>query len=141
LQQYHGKSKTVKRGTGKARKGLSKKKRKFVGGAYPLPKIGEKGKNKNLAGRGSTRKSRALTLAFANVLTGQGMKKARVLNVLETPSNRHYARQNAITKGTIIQSEIGKIRVTNRVGQDGMINAILIEEAKVEAKAATKASP
>jgi small subunit ribosomal protein S8e len=69
------------------------------------------------------------------------MKKVKVLNVIETPSNRHYARQNALTKGTIVQSEIGKIRVTNRVGQDGMINAILIEEAKVEAKAATKASP
>ncbi len=141
MQQYHGRSKTVKRGTGKPRTEQNKKKRRFVGGPHPLPKVGTVDRRKTIAGRGSTCKQKALTLAFANVRTRQGMKKVKVLNVLETPSNRHYARKNALTKGTIVQSEIGKIRVTNRVGQDGVINAILIEEENVGKKNTAQTAP
>ena len=44
-----------------------------------------------------------------------------------TPSNKFLARQNIITKGTILQTEIGKVKVTNRPSQEGMINGVLIE--------------
>ena len=50
-----------------------------------------------------------------------------IKNVLETPSNRFLARQNIITKGTILETELGKVRVTNRPSQEGVINGILIE--------------
>ncbi|HID05027.1 MAG TPA: hypothetical protein EYP20_04390, partial [Aigarchaeota archaeon] len=33
-----------------------------------------------------------------------------------------------ITKGTIIETELGKAVVTSRPGQDGVINAILLEK-------------
>jgi small subunit ribosomal protein S8e len=57
-------------------------------------------------------------------------KKVKILNVLETPNNKFLAKQNIITKGTIIETEIGKARVTNRPGQEGSVQAVLIEEAK-----------
>jgi len=47
---------------------------------------------------------------------------------LSTPSNREYAKRNIITKGAIIQTSEGKARVTSRPGQDGVVNAVLIEE-------------
>ena len=52
--------------------------------------------------------------------------RATITNVLETPSNRFLARQNIITKGTIIETEIGKVKVTNRPSQESAINGILL---------------
>ncbi len=54
-------------------------------------------------------------------------KVLEIKNVLETPSNRFLARQNIITKGTILQTDQGKIKVTNRPTQQGMVNGILIK--------------
>jgi small subunit ribosomal protein S8e len=48
-------------------------------------------------------------------------------NVLETPSNRFLARQNIITKGTIVETELGKVKITNRPTQEGIVNGILVE--------------
>jgi small subunit ribosomal protein S8e len=46
---------------------------------------------------------------------------------LETPSNRFLARQKIITKGTIVDTEMGKVKVTNRPSREGVLNGILIE--------------
>ena len=54
-------------------------------------------------------------------------KKATITNVSETPSNRFLARQNVLVKGAIIETDLGKARVTNRPSQEGQIQAILIE--------------
>ena len=50
-----------------------------------------------------------------------------IQNVIETPSNRFLARQNIITKGTILETKLGEVKVTNRPSQEGMINGILME--------------
>ncbi|HHC19323.1 MAG TPA: 30S ribosomal protein S8e, partial [Euryarchaeota archaeon] len=39
-----------------------------------------------------------------------------------------------ITKGTIIETEVGLARVTSRPGQVGIINAVLIQSREVEAQ-------
>ena len=46
--------------------------------------------------------------------------------VVENPANRHFVRRNIMTKGTVIETEKGKARITSRPGQDGTINAVLI---------------
>jgi len=53
-------------------------------------------------------------------------KVVTIKNVLEVPSNRFLARKNVIVKGAIIDTELGKARVTSRPGQEGQINAVLI---------------
>ena len=53
--------------------------------------------------------------------------KVEIKNVLETPSNKFLARQNVLTKGTIVETELGKVRITNRPTQEGMINGILVK--------------
>lgn len=55
-------------------------------------------------------------------------KKARILQVVEVPANKDYARRSIIVKGTIIQTEIGKAVVTSRPGQDGVINAVKLKD-------------
>ena len=54
-------------------------------------------------------------------------RRIEIKNVLETPSNKFLARQNIITKGTIVETELGKVRVTNRPSQEGMINGVLVK--------------
>lgn len=54
------------------------------------------------------------------------VKKVKIETVSGNPANIHYVRRNIITKGAIIKTELGSARVTNRPGQEGSINAVLI---------------
>ena len=67
---------------------------------------------------------------FVNVQEKGKSKKFEIKNVIETPSNRFLARQNIITKGTIVLTDSGKVKVTNRPTQNGIVNGILVEEKK-----------
>lgn len=62
-----------------------------------------------------------------NVIIDGKNKKLEIKNVVETPSNRFLARQNIITKGTILLTDSGKVKVTNRPSQEGIVNGILAE--------------
>lgn len=97
-------------------------------GQKTIIKLGEeKRKSKRL--RGGNKKIFFLRAKFINVKTKnkEKNKKIEIKNVLETPSNRFLARQNVITKGTIVETELGKVKITNRPSQEGVINGILIE--------------
>ncbi len=79
--------------------------------------------------RGGNVKVRARRVAYAVVSdpkTGAS-RKARILAVVDTPANKEYARRGIIVKGAIIDTEAGRARVTSRPGQDGVVNAVLIE--------------
>jgi small subunit ribosomal protein S8e len=45
---------------------------------------------------------------------------------VENQANIHYVRRNIINKGAIIETNLGKARVTSRPGQTGTINAVLL---------------
>ena len=68
----------------------------------------------------------ALRVYVAQGVTEGKTKKAKILSVVES-HNPQYARQNIITRGAILNTEVGKVRVTNRVGQDGVVNGILVK--------------
>lgn len=90
-------------------------------------KIGPE-KRKFLKVQGGHRKVILLTSDIANVTDKSGKtKKAKIKNVLETPSNRFLARQNILVKSAIIETDIGKARITNRPSQEGSVQAVLIE--------------
>ena len=91
-----------------------------------IVKLGEE-KKKKLRIKGGVRKTVLLSTKQVNVQTNQGKKKLEIKNVLETPSNKFLARQNVITKGTIVQTSDGKVRITNRPSQEGIINGVLVE--------------
>jgi len=56
--------------------------------------------------------------------------REKILKIIENPANRHFSRRNIITKGSIIEIEKGKARIMSRSGQEGTLNAVLIEEKK-----------
>ena len=77
--------------------------------------------------RGNNKKIFLLKTKIVNVRIGKKVQKMEIKNVLETPSNRFLARQNIISKGTIVQTEKGKVKITNRPSQEGMVNGVLLE--------------
>ena len=64
-----------------------------------------------------------------NVHTKDGKTiRSTISNVLENSANLNFVRRNIVTKGAIIQTELGKVRVTSRPGMDGVVSGVLIEE-------------
>jgi small subunit ribosomal protein S8e len=66
---------------------------------------------------------------YANVADPDGKKvvKAKILRVLSNPANRDYERRGVITKGAIIETEVGRAKVVSRPSQNGVINAVLVK--------------
>ena len=91
-----------------------------------IVKIGEK-KTKLLNGRGNTTKLVSFLNNIANIIVKGKAKKTKIKNVAETPSNTFLARQNILVKGAIIETELGKAKITNRPSQEGTVQAVLIE--------------
>jgi len=87
-------------------------------------------KRKSLRVKGGNKKIVMLSSKTVNILDPNTKKTqiAEIKNVLETPANRFFARQQIINKSAIIETTLGKAKVTNRPSQEGMINAILIKE-------------
>ena len=104
------------------------KKRKLTGrqGQARIVKLGET-KIKELRTRGGNEKTVSFEQNIANVVAKGKSKKVAIKNVLETPSNTFLARQNILTKGSIIETDLGKAKITNRPSQEGSVQAILIE--------------
>ncbi len=106
-----------------------KKKSYEIAGQKRIVKLGvEKRRAKRV--RGGNKKIFLMGVKFVNIQNKGKSKKLEIKNVIETPSNRFLARQNIITKGTILLTDQGNVKVTNRPTQEGVINGILIEEKK-----------
>ncbi len=78
---------------------------------------------------GANQKVRALRANFANVTNPANgeSRKVAIASVIENGANPNYVRRNLLTKGAIIKTEIGNARIMSRPGQDGVINAVLLE--------------
>ena len=80
--------------------------------------------------RGGHLKKRLLQADMANVYDPKQKKysKAKVISVIDNPGNRNFIRRNIMTKGCIIKTEKGDAKITSRPGQEGQINAVLIDK-------------
>lgn len=125
--QFHGKSDRASSGSGKPKNVLRDKRRSESGGYFTATKLGTEVFVKKVRGRGGVLKDTLKHALFANVLTKQGYRKAKITGVTDSKDNRNFARLGIITKGAVINTELGKARVTNRPGQEGSINATLVE--------------
>ena len=111
----------------KYKRGANKKKLHEKKGQPRIVKLGElKRKLVKLVGGGH--KMVTLSGETANVIQNGKAKKVKIINVVETPANRFLARQNILIKDAIIETEIGKAKITNRPSQEGNVQGILIKE-------------
>ncbi len=87
-----------------------------------------KEKKKKMKIRGGNFRTFLLKTNKANIIDKKTNKSKviEIKNVAEVPSNVFLARKNVLVKGAIIETELGKARITNRPGQEGFVQAILI---------------
>lgn len=127
MKQYHEPiNKKVSSGSGGKKEKMRDKRLAHVGREFTATKVSEKEERKVIRTRGGNRKIKLKKALYANVATKNGVKKVKILSVLKA-SNPDFERENIITKGVIINTEIGKVKVTNRPGQDGIVNGVLIQ--------------
>ncbi len=84
-------------------------------------------KRKKIRTRGGEIKTILLRANSVNLLVKGKVQKTEIKNVFETPQNRFLARENRLLKGAIIETPLGKAKITNRPTQEGQVNAILVE--------------
>jgi len=98
-----------------------------LGGLPALTKLGTR-KLKQVRILGGNKSEFLLLEESVNVLDKKTKKtkKVQIKAVLKNPANRHFVRRNILTKGTIIDTELGQAEITSRPGQVGTINAVLV---------------
>ncbi|MDH5437486.1 MAG: 30S ribosomal protein S8e [Candidatus Bathyarchaeota archaeon] len=119
-----------KKKTSGGRKRMYRTKRKFEKGSFPAETTLGKHKKKTRRTRGGGVKPRLLGATHANLSnpsTGK-TEKVEILRVTRNPANVDYDRRGVITKRTIIETPLGTARVTSRPGQNGAVNAVLVQK-------------
>ena len=104
------------------------KRRNEIGSAPAETHIGED-RRRIVRSYGGNPKIRAMRARYANVANRSAgtIRKVVIETVEENGANPNYVRRNLLTKGAVIRTEAGRARIISRPGQDGVINAILIE--------------
>jgi small subunit ribosomal protein S8e len=84
------------------------------------------GTTKKYRVRGDNRKMRVLTTDRVNVYdpASKAMKVAKIVTVRENPANPNYVQRNIITRGAIVETELGLVEIRSRPGQDGVLNGV-----------------
>lgn len=80
--------------------------------------------------KGGNKKLRLLSVDTANLFDPKSktFKQAKIKTITDNPANRHFIRRNIMTKGSVIDTEFGKAVITSRPGQDGVVNAVIVQE-------------
>ena len=125
--QYQGRSK--RKFTGGRRIASKGKRKSELGREAAEPHLDET-RRKNVDTLGGNRKVRLLRCNMANVAdpSNNTTRQVSIETVVDNESNKHYIRRNILSRGGIVNTEIGNARITSRPGQDGVVNAVLIKE-------------
>jgi len=107
-----------------------RKKKKYEMGRRPeLPRISDKRQAKIVRAEGKNYKIKLQQVEVINVADTKNKKitKVKMKVVADNKANRHYTRRNILTKGAIVETELGKVKITNRPGQEGCVNGVLVK--------------
>jgi small subunit ribosomal protein S8e len=117
-----------RKSTGGRYKTARAKKKHELGRRPTNTTIAEKDIKKDFRGRGGSKKTILLNANTINLFNPKTKKfeKAKLKTVAESPANLNYVRRNILTKGSIVETDKGKARVTSRPGQNGSLNAVLV---------------
>ncbi len=84
-------------------------------------------KTKQIRIRSGKMKTIILRADSINLIVDGKVKQAKITNVIETPQNKFFSRQNRLLKSAIVETSLGKAKITNRPNQEGQVNGILIK--------------
>ena len=113
--------------TGARYKDFRKKRQHELGREPSFTKL-DKTRIQILRVMGANRKLKLLSTDTANLYDpkSKAYKQVKIKTITDNPANRHFIRRNIMTKGSVIDTEFGKAKITSRPGQNGVVNAVLI---------------
>lgn len=107
-----------------------RKKRKGDFGTDFIPvKIGKENKTTTRMLGGSI-KTRLLQTDKVNVLDKdkKESKVVKIITVKENNANPNFVRMNVITRGAVVETDLGLVKIVSRPGQEQILNGILIKK-------------
>ncbi len=122
-------AKSRRSATGARKRDYRKKKQHEIGGRPILTRIGDK-QLKQKRTIGANLKEKLLQTNKINVFDLKTKKAvvATLKNVKDNEANRNFVRRNILTKGTIVETDKGLVKVTSRPGQEGTVNGLMVKE-------------
>ncbi|MHB1435388.1 MAG: 30S ribosomal protein S8e [Thermoplasmata archaeon] len=114
--------------TGGRLRPIRKKRRSEIAPEIQFATVGETAV-KPVRSRGGNQKLRIMLTAAINVYdpATRAMRPAKVLTVRENPANPNYVQRNIITKGALVETDVGLVEVRSRPGQHGILNGVRVE--------------
>jgi small subunit ribosomal protein S8e len=79
-------------------------------------------------GVGGFLKTKLLQAKVVSVYDPKSKKhsKEEITTIVENTANRHFVRRNILTKGAIVETGKGKVKITSRPGQAGSLSGIRV---------------
>lgn len=77
--------------------------------------------------RGGNSKKQLLSAQSVFVTVNGKVEKYEISTVEVNPANINFTRRNVITKGTIVKTNKGSVKITSRPGQTGTLFGVLVE--------------
>ncbi|MFL2974979.1 MAG: 30S ribosomal protein S8e [Candidatus Thalassarchaeaceae archaeon] len=130
MAKWHGISRRKPSGGRLKRPNRYRGKRKTeVASEEQLAYVGEADARKNYRKRAGLQTVRLLAVNQVNVNTKDGETvRATVKNVVGNDADPNYVRRNIVTKGAVLETDKGLVRVTSRPGMHGVVSGVLVEE-------------
>ncbi|TFF99270.1 MAG: 30S ribosomal protein S8e [Promethearchaeota archaeon] len=77
---------------------------------------------------GGNRKLKLFSSVFVNVtdLNTNKTSKVKILKFESNEASLDLNRRHILTRGAVVETELGKAKITSRPGQHGVLNAVLI---------------
>ena len=115
--------------TGKKYKHFHKKRKRNLERPSIETQIGGEKKKKERT-LGGNYKLKLFSSNFINVtdLNTNKTSKVKILKFDSNAASKDINRRHVLTKGAIIETELGKVRISSRPGQHGILNGVLISE-------------
>ncbi|NVM17406.1 MAG: 30S ribosomal protein S8e [Candidatus Lokiarchaeota archaeon] len=115
--------------TGKKYKYFHKKRKRALNRPPIETQIGQEKKKKQRT-LGGNSKLKLFSSTFINVtdLTTNKTSKVKILKFESNSASKDFNRRHILTKGAIVETELGKAKISSRPGQHGILNGILISE-------------
>ncbi|MFW9938144.1 MAG: 30S ribosomal protein S8e [Candidatus Thorarchaeota archaeon] len=113
--------------TGKKYRYFRKKRKRELERPSIETKIGTHKKKKQRI-MGGNQKLKLFSTDYINVtdLNTNKTSKVKILRFESNLASKDYNRRHILTKGAIVETELGKAKITSRPGQHGVLNAVLI---------------
>ena len=92
--------------------------------------IGEKDDRKMYRKNAGSQTTRLLSANTVNVNIPKEGKtvKATINSVIANDADPNFIRRNIVTKGSIVDTSMGKVKITSRQGMHGVVSGILLED-------------